>query len=64
MPVFSHRGFAHSITFASIYGLLVYLFSTSKSKNALFLGISAFAGVMSHMIADYKDKPSKIFKLW
>lgn len=64
MPIFSHRGFAHSVTFAGIYGLLIYLFSTGKSDNAIFLGISAFAGVMSHMIADYRKNPTKIFKLW
>lgn len=63
MPIFSHRGFAHSITFAAIYGLLVYLFSSGRS-DSIFLGVSAFAGVMSHMIADYWKKPAKIFKLY
>lgn len=63
MPIFSHRGFAHSVTFAAIYGLLVYLFSSGRS-DSMFLGVSAFAGVMSHMIADYWRKPIKIFKLY
>lgn len=63
MPIFSHRGFAHSITFAAIYGLLIYLFSSSRT-DSIFLGTSAFAGVMSHMIADYWKKPIKIFKLY
>ncbi|MFN6991482.1 MAG: metal-dependent hydrolase [Fervidobacterium sp.] len=64
LPIFSHRGFAHSITFAVIYGLLIYLFTSSISKNPVFLGTSAFFGVMSHMVADYRTKPSKIFKLY
>ncbi|MEJ5257249.1 MAG: metal-dependent hydrolase [Fervidobacterium sp.] len=64
MPIFSHRGFAHSITFAAIYGIIIYLFSSTKSEYAIFFGISAFSGVMSHMIADYWRKPSKIFKFY
>lgn len=64
MPIFSHRGFAHSITFAAIYGVLIYLFTSSISNNSLFLGISAFSGVMCHMIADYRTNLSKIFKLY
>lgn len=63
MPIFSHRGFAHSVTFAGIYGLLVYLFSSGRS-DSMFLGVSAFSGVMSHMIADYWRKPIRIFKLY
>ncbi|MGQ9856585.1 MAG: metal-dependent hydrolase [Fervidobacterium sp.] len=64
MPIFSHRGFAHSITFAAIYGLIIYLFSSNKSGYAIFFGISAFSGVMCHMIADYWKRPLKIFKLY
>ncbi len=64
LPIFSHRGFAHSITFATIYGLIIYLFSSSKSDAALFFGISAFSGVMVHMIADYRKNLIKIFKLY
>ncbi|MCX7654340.1 MAG: metal-dependent hydrolase [Fervidobacterium sp.] len=63
MPIFSHRGFAHSITFAGIYGFIIYLFSTN-TNDPVFLGISAFAGVMSHMIADYWKNPVKIFKFY
>lgn len=64
LPMFSHRGFAHSVTFAAIYGLLVYLFTSPKSSLAVFFGISAFSGVMVHMIADYIKNPIKIFKLY
>lgn len=63
MPIFAHRGFAHSVTFAAIYGLTIYLFSSGRS-DSIFLGISAFAGVMSHMVADYWKKPIKIFKFY
>jgi len=62
LPIFSHRGFAHSITFAAIYGLIIYLFSSS-SDSAIFYGVSAFSGVMIHMMADYRSNPIKIFKL-
>ncbi|AMW33376.1 LexA-binding, inner membrane-associated putative hydrolase [Fervidobacterium changbaicum] len=64
LPIFSHRGFAHSVTFAAIYGFLVYLFASPKSSSAIFFGISAFSGVMVHMIADYIGNPAKIFKLY
>ncbi|HQE47731.1 MAG TPA: metal-dependent hydrolase [Fervidobacterium sp.] len=63
LPLFSHRGFAHSITFAAIYGLMLYLFSYRMSKIPLFIGICGFCGVMVHMVADYYKKPLKIFKL-
>jgi len=63
LPIFSHRGFAHSITFAAIYGFVVYLFASPKSGLAVFFGISAFSGVMVHMMADYIKNPLKIFKL-
>ncbi len=64
LQIFSHRGFAHSITFAGIYGLLIYLFTFGKEINSIFLGFSAFSGVMIHMILDYWKKPLKIFKLY
>ena len=63
LSLFSHRGFAHSVTFAAIYGLMLYLFSYQMSDIPLFIGISGFCGVMVHMTADYYKQPLKIFKL-
>lgn len=63
LPMFYHRGFVHSITFGAIYGLLVYLFLKPLVENVIFVSVSAFFGVFVHLLADYRNRPWKAFKL-
>ncbi|MDI3517771.1 MAG: inner membrane protein [Thermotogota bacterium] len=62
-----HRGFTHSITFAAMYGGLLYmLFRLVRlpPENAMYIAISGFTGDLIHLIADNSRSFSKIFKLW
>lgn len=41
-----HRGFTHTITFCSLFGLLIYLGSSYQ------LGLLSFVGCYSHLLGD------------
>ncbi len=48
-----HRGIMHSVPFAIILGIVMYLLLLSFNvKYALFLSLSAFAGYASHIFLD------------
>lgn len=67
VALFKHRGFTHTLTFAAIYGGLLYLVTRSVGlphEKSLYLAISGFTGDMIHLIADYRKKPLKAFRLW
>jgi len=62
-----HRGFFHSISFALIYGALLYFFGTSLLHNhllrLLFISIGGTCGVIVHLLLDTRGKVWKM-KLW
>jgi len=67
VALFKHRGFTHTMTFAAIYGGLLYLVARSMElphEKSLYLALSGFTGDMVHLIADYRKKPLKAFRIW
>ena len=69
LRIFDHRGFAHSISFAVIYGLLIYIGFYKSASNSLFIALLGTAGVILHLILDTvedvkKGNKKKALKLW
>ncbi len=64
LRIFRHRGFAHSLTFALIYGAVLYFAFYKNSNLNLYVPVAGIFGVMLHMFMDYRKQPQKIFKLW
>lgn len=62
LPLFAHRGFAHSLTFGALYGLLIYAFTLREVTNPLFLAVAGFAGVLVHLLTDYHREPWRALK--
>lgn len=62
LPLFSHRGFAHSLTFGALYALLIYVFTKNEMGNPIFLALAGFFGVFVHLLTDYYREPWRAFK--
>ncbi len=64
LKIFEHRKFAHSFTFAIIYGAILYGAFYKKESQTLYIAIVGTLGVMLHLEIDYWPRIWKAFKLW
>ncbi len=69
LRIFDHRKFAHSISFAALYGALLYVGLYKDSNNSLFIAVLGSTGVVLHLILDTigdfrHGNKSKALKLW
>ena len=60
LKLLKHRGFLHTIRFAFIYGIVIFLVAKYgmdlKDKASLFLSFSGFFGIIVHLILDKEVK--------
>lgn len=62
----SHRGISHSLVFAAVIGSLAGLVSTLavSQSHAIYLGVSAFLGVVAALAGDLVTRASLSHLLW